>query len=426
MTQTKLTPLLTFFLSALPLSTMADLVSDSHLTLDSRTMYYNNDSRTSHTRQAVGKQLGEGLILTGKSGFTPGTLGFGVDAVGMLGTKLYGPTGNNINTGLFPQHTDGRAPATFGSARFAAKAKIHHTLARAGFQQLNLPVIRTNTGRLFPAFYRGYTLHSEDISHLTLDAGFIDRVQGRNQTHYQPLKSTGKATGSSSGFSYAGGRYTPVNALALSYYYARLNNFYQQHFFGAVASTPLGQGILTTDTRYFLSRNEGERYGGNADNNALGGMLTYQIAGNSLGAGYQQLTGSGGFPYLDPGQSIDGVSTDTTGGSTGLISESPLSKFKTAHERAWVIRYHLDLSRFGARGLSFNSSYVYGYHAMVSTKTGYQNEWVRTLGLSYRLPKSISKDMTVSWKNVTYRSNISGTHSQDQNILLLSWHYSIL
>lgn len=63
---------------------------------------------------------------------------------------------------------------------------------------------------------------------------------------------------------------------------------------------------------------------------------------------------------------------------------------------------------------------------MVSTKTGYQNEWVRTLGLSYRLPKSISKDMTVSWKNVTYRSNISGTHSQDQNILLLSWHYSIL
>ena len=112
MTKTKLTPLLPFFLSALPLSAMADLLNDSHLTLDSRTMYYNNDSRTSHTSQAVGKQLGEGLILTGKSGYTPGTLGFGGNAVRVLGTKLYGPTGNNINTGLFPQHTDGNAPTT--------------------------------------------------------------------------------------------------------------------------------------------------------------------------------------------------------------------------------------------------------------------------------------------------------------------------
>ena len=108
MTKPKLTPLVTFILSTLPLSAMADLLSDSHLTLDSRTMYYNNDSRTSHTSQPVGKQLGEGLILTGKSGYTPGTLGFGVDAVGMFGTKLYGPTGNNINTGLFPRSDERR------------------------------------------------------------------------------------------------------------------------------------------------------------------------------------------------------------------------------------------------------------------------------------------------------------------------------
>lgn len=413
-------------LALFPLHALAGLISDSHLSLDSRTMYYNNDSRTPGTSQATSKQLGEGLILSGQSGFTPGELGIGVDAIGMLGTKIYGPMGNNTNTGLFPQHSDDSAPSAFGSARIAAKARMSHTLLRAGFQQPDLPVISTNKGRLFPALYRGYTLHSEDIRNLVLDAGFIDRVQGRNQTHYQLLKSTGKSTGSSSGFSYAGGRYQPMKSLAVSYYYAQLNDFYRQNYLGIRSEHNLGPGVITADTRYFLSRSEGNQYGGDADNNAVGGIVSYSLKGNRLGFGYQQLTGSGGFPYLDPGQSVDGISTDTSGGTTGLITDSPLSKFKTAHERAWVVRYNLNLARFGARDLSFNSSYVYGYHARVSQKTGFQNEWVRTFGLSYHLPESMVRDMTVSWKNVAYRTNISGTHSQDQNILLLTWHYSVL
>lgn len=409
-----------------PHCVMADLIDDSHLDLTARTLYYYNDARGSVKNQPTGEQLGQGFILNGRSGYTDGSIGFGADVMGGLGLKLSGRDENNTATGLFPQHDDNSAPRSFGSARFALKAKVSDTVAKAGFQSLNLPVIRTNDGRLLPSLYRGYTLHSTDIDNLVLDAGFIDRVQGRNQTHFQPLKATGTASGYSSGFSYAGGHYTSVQHLELSYYFAQLNDFYQQHFIGVTKTMPVGPGKVKADLRYFNSRGEGNEYGGNVDNHAYGGIVFWSAWGNTLGVGYQQLTGSSGFPYLDPGQSVDGISTDTSGGATGLVSESPLSKFKMAHERSVVLRYRAKLDALGLPGLSFISSYVSGSHARAKSTSGNQNEWVRTLGLSYKVPDSIAKGVTLDWKNVTYRTNITGTRSQDQNMLLVNWHFGFL
>ena len=181
-----------------PSLALANLVDDSQLDLTARTMNYNNDTRGAVKNQPTGEQLGQGFILNGQSGYTDGPVGLGADAIGMLGLKLSGRDGYNTSTGLFPQHSDNSAPGSFASARFALKAKVSKTVAKAGFQSLNLPVIKTNDGRLLPSLYRGYTLHSTDVDNLVLDAGFIDRVQGRNQTHYQPLKATGKASGFSS------------------------------------------------------------------------------------------------------------------------------------------------------------------------------------------------------------------------------------
>ncbi|MBK0032598.1 outer membrane porin, OprD family [Erwinia sp. S43] len=410
-----------------PTWAFANFLNDSHVDLTARTMYYNNDSRNTSSSQPTGEQLGQGFIINGRSGYTDGPVGFGVDAIGLLGLKINGADGHNTATGMFPQHADNSAPGSFASARLALKAKVSKTNARAGFQKLNLPVIKTNDGRLLPSLYRGYTLTSSDFDNLTLDAGFIDRAQGRNQTHFQKLKSSGKASGYSSGFSYAGGRYTPVKQLALSYYYARLNDFYQQHYVGAMKTFTIAQdNKLKVDLRYFNSRNDGRRYGGNVDNDAFGGMLWWSNPVNTFGLGYQKLTGSSNFPYLDPGQSVDGISTNTTGGATGLISDSPLSKFRTAHEQAIVLRYSANLSSLGLTGLHFNSSYVSGSHAQATKKSGDQNEWVRTLGLSYDVPEDVVKGVTIAWKNVAYRTNITGTHSQDQNILLVSWNYGVL
>ncbi|MCT6793360.1 OprD family outer membrane porin [Klebsiella pneumoniae subsp. pneumoniae] len=407
--------------------TFADILNDSHIDMTARTMYYNNDSRAAAGKQPAGKQLGQGFIFNGRSGYTNGSVGLGVDAIGLLGIKINGSDGHNTPTGMFPQHKDKSSPGSFGSLRLALKAKISKTKARAGFQSLNLPVIKTNDGRLLPSLYRGYTITSSELENLTLDAGFIDRTQGRNQTHFQKLKASGKARGYSSGFSYLGGIYAPEKGLELSYYFARLNDFYDQHYIGITRTFPLGPGNkIKADLRYFNSRSDGQRYSGDIDNDALGGMLWWSVKGNTFGLGYQKLTGPSNFPYLDPGQSVDGVSTNTSGGSTGLISESPLSKFRTAHEQAIVLRYSASLDQFGFTGLHFNSSYVSGRQARAAKDSEGQNEWVRTFGLSYDVPDNIAKGVTVGWKNVTYRTNITGTHSQDQNILLVNWKFAAL
>jgi len=144
------------------------------------------------------------------------------------------------------------------------------------------------------------------------------------------------------------------------------------------------------------------------------------------GEGYQALTGSSGFPYLDPGQNVGGIVTGTTGGNSGLIGEVPLSKFKTMDEKEWVLKYSYNLSRIGLQGLAFNSTYVSGHDARVNSKVAGQNEWVRSVGLSYKVPDSLMKGVTLAWKNVTYRTNVTGNHSQDQNILLVSYQFGLV
>lgn len=419
---------LSLALSAPILATQAQasLTDGAQLNFEARNLYFNNHNRSAPKLQSNTEQWGQGFILEGISGYTDGPIGFGADAIGMLGAKLYGPQGRNGAIGLFPTDSTGNSPDTFGSASFALKARVSQSVLRAGYQQLNLPVIQSNDGRLLPSIYRGITFSSQDIADVILNAGFIDRVQGRNQDGEQKLKATGNAKAFSSGFTYAGGTWNPIKPLGLTYYYARLNDVYQQNFVGITTATSLSIGKLSTDIRYFNSQGVGAQFSGPINNNAIGGLVSYSLLGNTFGLGYQALTGSSGFPYLDPGQSVGGIVTGTTGGNSGLIGEVPLSKFKTQDEKEWVLKYSYNLSRIGLQGVAFNSTYVSGHDARTSSKAAGQNEWVRTFGLSYNVPDSVIKGVTVAWKNVTYRTNVTGNHSQDQNILLVSYKFGLV
>jgi len=62
----------------------AGFVEDSKLSLSSRTMYFNNDNREAHASGTAERpdqrESGQGFKLDYISGFTQGTVGFGVDA----------------------------------------------------------------------------------------------------------------------------------------------------------------------------------------------------------------------------------------------------------------------------------------------------------------------------------------------------------
>ncbi len=70
-----------------PLS-QAAFFEDSTATFETRNMYFNRDFRDgTSAQQSKRDEWAQGFMLNLQSGYTDGTVGFGVDALGMLGGK---------------------------------------------------------------------------------------------------------------------------------------------------------------------------------------------------------------------------------------------------------------------------------------------------------------------------------------------------
>ena len=99
----------------------ADFIEDSHATLQTQNIYLNRDFREG-TGQSKREEWSQGFLLNIESGFTEGTVGFGLDAMGMLGIKL-DSGGGRTGTDLLPVHDDGSTPDEFSRLGLTAKAK---------------------------------------------------------------------------------------------------------------------------------------------------------------------------------------------------------------------------------------------------------------------------------------------------------------
>ena len=92
----------------------AGFLEDSKASISSRTMYYNNDNREGGADQ---KESAEGLKFDYLSGFTQGTVGFGIDAQALLGIHLDGGKGHHPdNNTFFPSDSDGSAVSEWSRA----------------------------------------------------------------------------------------------------------------------------------------------------------------------------------------------------------------------------------------------------------------------------------------------------------------------
>ncbi|MCV4125131.1 OprD family porin, partial [Pseudomonas aeruginosa] len=103
-----------------PLLAQADLVEDSHASLELRNFYFNRDFRQSGARDNA-DEWAQGFLLRLESGFSEGTVGFGVDAIGLLGLKLDSGGGSG-GTGLLP--ADGGAGG--GQGDYAQRGRPPH------------------------------------------------------------------------------------------------------------------------------------------------------------------------------------------------------------------------------------------------------------------------------------------------------------
>ena len=429
----------------------AVFIEDSKATLKLRNFYINNDNRDSGTAKNANYQeeWGQGFQLDFTSGFTQGTVGFGVDAIGLLGVRLDSGKGRHGNPAsssyggtVFPTDSDGRAVSDFSSLGLTAKAKISQTELRYGTLMPKLPVVSYNDGRLLPQTFEGGQITSNEFKDLTLIGGQIEHAKGRNSSNNEELSIAGANNARTGEFSnkflYGGADYKLNKDLLLQYYYGNLKDFYKQHFLGLTHNWAIGPGVLKSDLRYFHSTDDGKNGSdpayyssgdyrgqvsgkGKVDNNLLSGLFLYSVEGHTFGAGYQVSNGSSDFPWLNQGD----------GSSAYIITDMQISKFARAGERTWQARYSYDFAKLGAPGLTAGLVYLRGDNidtvgsAGQVTGTG-RSEWERDITLAYVVQDGPLKNLGVMWKNAMWRNDIPSTRDQDENRLIVSYSIPLL
>ncbi|AFM33762.1 MULTISPECIES: OprD family porin [Stutzerimonas stutzeri subgroup] len=394
---------------AIPTMAQAAFIEDTKAGLELRNFYYNSDNRQDGASQSKQDEWAQGFLLRVESGYTEGTVGFGVDALGLLGVKL-DSSPDRTGTGLLPAGDSGRAPDDYSELGLTAKAKVSKSVLKVGTLQLKNPAIATSDSRLLPAVMSGGQLVSNEIDGLTLDLGYIDQINNRNSTNYEDMgvNNAGKDITGISGvesdeFVYLGGTYKVTKDLSASYYYSNLEDFYKQHALNLIHVLPIADGqSLKTDLRYQRSKDDGNS---NVDNKAFGAMVTYSISGHSFGLGYQKMSGDTGFAYV--GGNIDPY----------LVNYVQIGDFAKTDEKSWQARYDFNFAAVGIPGLSFMTRYLSGDDFGAN---GDGKEWERDTDIGYTFQEGALKNLNLKWRNATFRTTGTG-NDIDQNRLIVSY-----
>lgn len=406
---------------AIPVLSQAEFLSDSKATLEARNFYFSRDFRSDTSAQSKREEWAQGFILRAQSGYTEGTLRFGLDAIAMLGIKL-DSSPDRSGTGLLPKHGDGRAADEFSTLAPTAKMKFSATELKIGALTPTLPLLAANYSRLVPQVFNGALLTSSDIENLTASAGRIEKVKARDSSNFEDLSITSvsgafSSAASSNGMDYFGLDYKVGPSLILSAHHTTLDDIYRKSYLGLQYSLPVGSGKAFTEIRYFDAGNQGRAIAGNVDNRTLSTNLGYRLGPHTISGGYQKSRGASAYPYL-------------AGSDTYLFSEMQLSTFGMENERAWHARYDLDLAAFGIPGLSFTARYVRGDQVDPEQISGSKAanlrrsnddgaEWERSTDIAYVVQSGPLKDFSIRWRNATYRSTY--TDSADENRLIFSY-----
>ncbi|NMZ97772.1 OprD family porin [Pseudomonas lundensis] len=398
-------------------------IEDSTAKLEARTVYFNRDFRDGSTSSPQGaskrEETAQGFILNVQSGYTEGTVGFGLDALGMLGLKLDSSPADS-NSGLLPSTGSDprRSKDQYAKIGVTAKMRISDTVLKYGALLPDLPLLKYNDGRLLPNMFNGAMLVSKDVNDLTIMASRLNRYTARDSTDSQDLRLNCKnkrygCNITADHFNMYGLDYKVNERLTAQYHYAELQDIYRQQFVGLLANQPIGPGVLSADVRLLKSDDAGSAKASTIDNRALGAMLGYSLGGHKVSAGWQRMNGDTSMPYLD-------------GSNPYLVNYLQVNDFANAQERSWQVRYDYDFKAMGYNGWSFMTRYVNGDNIKVVGRAEEGKEWERDTEVKYIVQSGTFKDLSLRFRNATYRTNYSKfARDVDETRLIVSYNLNI-
>ena len=420
----------------------AGFIEDSKASVSSRTLYFNNDNREGGSDQ---RETATGLKFDYKSGFTQGVVGFGIDAQALVGIHLDGGKGHHPDNNSFvPSDTDGSAVHNWSRLSGNVKALFSKTEAHLGGALApNLPILVASDGRLLPQTFEGGTITSKEIDNVTFNAGQLEHAVGRAGTNSTGLAVNG-GTEESNQFRYGGADWKVTKDLTLQYYYANLEDYYKQHFLGAVHVFPISEGqSFKTDLRYFDSSSDGRngdagyrfnnnggyaKTPGEVDNKTWSAMFTYTLGGSAFLLGHQQVGDDGGFVYLNQGslRSDSGGFEGAGGSSFYLFTDSMINSFVRAGENTTFGQYSYDFAALGVPGLKAAVAYLHGDDIKSATGGSDSSEWERDMRLDYVVQQGPLKGFGTTLRHGTYRGSSTGIADQDQTRLIFNYTYNFM
>ncbi len=398
---------------ALPASAEeSGFVEGAKVNLNLRNFYINRNFTNPTKAQGKAEEWTQSFILDAKSGFTQGTVGFGMDVLGLYSVKLDGGKGTG-GTQLLPLDHDGRPADNFGRTNVAFKARLSQTEVKVGEWMPVLPILRSDDGRSLPQTFRGGQITSKEIAGLTLYGGQFRANSPRDDSSMSDMSMTGKAAFTSDRFNFQGGEYLfNDKRTQIGLWNAQLKDIYSQQYLNVLHSQPLGDWTLGANLGVFYGKEDGSARAGDLDNKTWYGMFSAKYGGNTFYLGLQKLTGDSAWMRVN----------GTSGGT--LANDSYNASYDNAQERSWQLRHDYNFAAMGIPGLTLMNRYISGDNVHTGTITD-GKEWGRESELGYTVQSGTLKDLNVRWRNSTMRRDFSNNEF-DENRLIVSYPISLL
>lgn len=421
-------------------------IADSTLDAHARALYFNRDFRNKHTvktndkkRQSYREESGLGLKAIYESGFTQGTVGFGVDAFGLQGIQL-DSGGGTANTGLFPSSNRGtnrnrKSVDNYSQAGAAVKARLSNTTLKYGDQFVSLPVLAVDDSRLLPESTSGFLVTSNEIENLELNLGHFTALSGMNAVSKDSVSDDDYGTLRS--LDLVGGRYNFTDDLSVAYYYsdASLGHKGQgegrvkvkKHYTNVNYTLPIADAqSLNFDFNMYNSKfNEKDQTPGerSSTNNIWSLAAAYTLDAHTFTVAHQRVTGGQERGYV----------YGYDGGSAIYVANSvQYQDFDQQGEQSFQARYDLDMATYGVPGLSFMTRYVRGSNIkdnrdpLVNGRNDGKN-WERNIEAKYVLQSGAAKDLSFRVRQATYRANGAANIADNNEVrLIVEYPLSIL
>jgi len=375
--------------------------------------FYMNRNYVGEARQGKAEEWTQSFILDARSGYTQGTIGLGLDVLGLYSLKLDGGKGT-AGTQLLPTHDDGRPADDFGRLAVAGKAKVSKTEFKAGEWMVVLPILRSDDGRSLPQTFQGAQVTSKEIDGLTLYGGQFRQNSPRNDASMEDMSLFNRPAYTSDRFNFAGGEYRfNGDRTLVGLWNAQLKDIYQQQYLQLQHSQPLGNWVLGANIGYFWGKEDGSARAGDLDNRTFSGLFSAKYGASTFYLGLQKVMGE------DEWFRVNG----TSGGT--LANDSYNASYESAKERSWQLRHDYDFAAFGVPGLTLMNRYIQGRNVH-NTSTDDGREWGRESELAYTVQSGTFRTLNLKWRNSSMRRDWGSTNSFDENRLIISYPLSLL